>query len=163
MYAHDVITLDGTPPPKFRALARADLLNYPTVNYTVAKITTIQNVNNGTMFIATDTNGQTYSARKVMLATGSRDILPDFPGMDVIWGTGAFWCLYFPRRSELILDGAMAGNTETLLSVYWDSIYLTTQSPGHCCTTTSPSTRTGQQSKKLVHGPRILHSLMSLR
>ena len=94
--------MDGTPPPKIRALARADLLKYPTVNYTVAKITTIQNVNNGTMFIATDTNGKTYSARKVMLATGSRDVLPDFPGMDVIWGTGAFWCLYILLQFELI-------------------------------------------------------------
>jgi thioredoxin reductase len=77
-----------------RALARADLLNYPTVSYTVAKIESIQNVNNGTYFIATDTNGKKYTGRKVMLATGSRDILPNYPGMDVIWGTGAFWCLY---------------------------------------------------------------------
>lgn len=97
LYAHDVIVLDGTPPPKIRALARADLLNYPSINYTVAKIVTIQNVNNGTRFIATDTNGKTYSGRKVMLATGSRDILPSFPGLEVIWGTGAFWCLYRPN------------------------------------------------------------------
>lgn len=97
MYAHDVITLDGTPPPKMRALARVDLLNYPSVEYTVAKIETIENVNNGTYFIATDTNGKKYTGRKVMLATGSRDILPTFPGMDVIWGTGAFWCLYVPN------------------------------------------------------------------
>jgi len=93
LYAHDVILLDGTPPPKIRAYARADLIPYTTVNYTVAKISTIDNVGNGTRFIATDTNGKTYSARKIVLATGVRDVLPNFPGMDVIWGTGAFWCL----------------------------------------------------------------------
>jgi thioredoxin reductase len=93
-----VILLDGTPPPKIRAYARTDLLPYPTVNYTVAKIASIQNISNGTKFIATDTNGKTYSSRKVMLATGQKDILPHYPGLDAMWGTGAFWCLYFQRK-----------------------------------------------------------------
>jgi thioredoxin reductase len=93
-YGHDVIILDGTPPSKIRAYAREDLLPYTTVKYTVGKFASIDNVNNGTRFVVTDTNGAVYSARKFVLAAGVTDILPNFPGMAVIWGTGAFWCLY---------------------------------------------------------------------
>lgn len=142
-----------------RALARADLLNYPSVDYTVAKIATIENVNNGTYFIATDTNGTKYTGRKVMLATGSRDILPNFPGMDVIWGTGAFWCLYCPPNTSvvswLIVDGAMVGN----IGMHpWESSVSTSQmtpSLALSCIITSQSTPTEPQSNKHEHERKI--------
>lgn len=35
---------------------------------------------------------QTVTARKVVLATGLRDILPDTPGLQENWGKGIYWC-----------------------------------------------------------------------
>lgn len=34
----------------------------------------------------------TISARKIVLATGLRDILPSTPGLQENWGKGIFWC-----------------------------------------------------------------------
>ena len=91
---HDVPALDGTPPAVFRATARAQIAEYDAVTFQPAYVTSIQNINNGTKFIATDSEGNSYSGRKLIMATGIIDNLPDYPGLSTIWGTGAFWCLF---------------------------------------------------------------------
>lgn len=64
-------------------------------NGTVTKITPGDDQN--THFIVT-TNGPrsagevTLTARKIVLATGLRDILPETPGVRENWGQGIFWC-----------------------------------------------------------------------
>ncbi|KAI9797781.1 MAG: hypothetical protein M1833_005283 [Piccolia ochrophora] len=90
--AHDVLGFDGTPPAAFRALARQQISKYPTVTMYNATIKTIENLNNGKEFVATDSTGKTYSARKVVLGTGMRDLLPSTPGIAKAWGKGIYWC-----------------------------------------------------------------------
>ena len=91
---HDVVGLDGTPPAVFRQTARTQIAQYNTVKYQPANVTSLQNIENGTKFIATDSEGNCYSGRKLILATGIVDILPAYPGMQTVWGTGAYWCLF---------------------------------------------------------------------
>ena len=57
-----------------------------------ATATSIVLVNNGTSFLTTDANGTTYSSRKIILATGLSDILPDTPGIKEAWARGIYWC-----------------------------------------------------------------------
>lgn len=45
-----------------------------------------------TAFTVTDGTGQNYTARKIVLGTGVRDILPPTPGLRENWGKGIFWC-----------------------------------------------------------------------
>ncbi|KAL3478419.1 hypothetical protein BJX99DRAFT_224462 [Aspergillus californicus] len=91
---HDVIGNDGTPPADFRAAARAQISNYSTATFIDTEITSITpGVANGTtLFTATDATGTNYTARKVVLATGLVDILPDTPGLAQFFGQGIFWC-----------------------------------------------------------------------
>ncbi|KAJ5160934.1 uncharacterized protein N7482_007938 [Penicillium canariense] len=91
---HDVIGNDGTPPAEFRALAREQILKYPTAhikNATVKSITPIGNAE-VSVFSVVDASGKNYTARKVVLGTGMRDVLPNTPGMEEGWGKGIFWC-----------------------------------------------------------------------
>ncbi|KAI1098506.1 FAD/NAD(P)-binding domain-containing protein [Jackrogersella minutella] len=95
-HMHDVLGFDGVTPAYFRWAAREQLAYYNTVSGINGTVTSIEALNNNTQFnVATDflngTSG-TVSARKIVLATGLRDILPDTPGLQENWGKGIFWC-----------------------------------------------------------------------
>ncbi|GES59423.1 FAD-dependent pyridine nucleotide-disulfide oxidoreductase [Aspergillus terreus] len=91
---HDVIGNDGTPPDAFRALAREQISKYPTAHFSNATVTSITPVGHGNFsaFSVADSDGKTHTARKVVLGTGMKDILPDTPGLQEAWGKGIFWC-----------------------------------------------------------------------
>lgn len=84
----------GTPPDEFRALAREQISKYPTAhikNVTVKSIIPI-GTNEASAFSVVDSSGKNYTARKIVLGTGMRDVLPDTPGVQEAWGKGIFWC-----------------------------------------------------------------------
>ncbi|PKY03903.1 putative thioredoxin reductase [Aspergillus campestris IBT 28561] len=98
---HDVIGNDGTVPSEFRGLARDQITtNYnETATFIDQKIKTIEPISipkdgdaTDTLFKATDATGKEYYAKKVVLATGMIDILPNTPGLEEAWGKGVYWC-----------------------------------------------------------------------
>jgi Thioredoxin reductase len=56
-------------------------------------------------FNVTDDTGKSFTARKIVLGTGLRDLLPATPGLREAFGKGIFWCPwcdgygeYYPER-----------------------------------------------------------------
>lgn len=45
-------------------------------------------------FITTLSSGEKYTSRKIILATGLKDILPNVPGIEEAWGRGMYWCAW---------------------------------------------------------------------
>lgn len=43
-------------------------------------------------FTVADNTGKKYTARKIVLGTGLRDVLPATPGLQEVFGKGIFWC-----------------------------------------------------------------------
>lgn len=87
-HMHNVMTWDHRNPADFRAKARADLLDrYNTINFEETSIESIR-LNDAGRFEATDATGHIWMAKKVVLATGAKDIYPDIPGYDEVWGRG---------------------------------------------------------------------------
>ncbi|KAM7210798.1 hypothetical protein V8F06_013823 [Rhypophila decipiens] len=78
-HMHDVLGFDGVTPAYFRHAARQQLAHYETVSWI-----------NGTS--SSPSTNITITARKVVLATGLRDIIPSTPGIVENWGKGMFWC-----------------------------------------------------------------------
>ncbi|ROT42593.1 FAD/NAD(P)-binding domain-containing protein [Sodiomyces alkalinus F11] len=118
---HDILGFDGVPPAYFRHIARAQIAHYNTatmVNGTVTAISpvsaTLDRDEDDSSSFPTDPTYPTYPtlfsvvahldlpsqklenqtlyARKIILATGLRDILPSTPGVAEAWGKGIFWC-----------------------------------------------------------------------
>ncbi|KAK4096020.1 FAD/NAD(P)-binding domain-containing protein [Parathielavia hyrcaniae] len=97
-HMHDVLGFDGVTPAYYRYAARQQLSHYTTVamiNGTVVKIRPADEQN--THFVVSSLNPPgtimtNITARKIVLATGLRDILPDTPGIRENWGQGIFWC-----------------------------------------------------------------------
>ncbi|MBX8465727.1 NAD(P)/FAD-dependent oxidoreductase [Deinococcus sp. RIT780] len=91
-HAGGVFSRDRRPPEEILAAARDDLRPYdfPVME---AEVTAISGGNGD--FTATLSTGETVRARKVILATGVRDVLPGTPaGLREQWGRGVHHCPY---------------------------------------------------------------------
>lgn len=93
-HMHNVVGWDHADPSSFRAKAREDILSrYPSIQFRDVEVRNIKKLEDDgrgrSRFEAVDTEGQTYRGRKVVLATGVADIMPDSPeGYADLWGYG---------------------------------------------------------------------------
>lgn len=87
-HMHNVLGWDHQNPAAFRAKAREDLLGrYDTIKVESATIREIRSMTDGT-FQGVDDLGRIWAGRKVVLATGVKDIFPNIPGFETCWGRG---------------------------------------------------------------------------
>ncbi|KAK2594512.1 hypothetical protein QQS21_007793 [Conoideocrella luteorostrata] len=95
-HMHDVLGNDGLDPAYYRWAARQQLANYGTISFTNGTISKIQPEQNNAYFTVTGKySGDkeiTYTAKKIVLATGLRDLLPETSGIRENWGKGIYWC-----------------------------------------------------------------------
>ena len=91
-HAHGVLGQDGRSPAEIAEDGRAELWEYPTVNWVEATVESIDKAGDG--FHLTTREGKRYQAARLILATGVRDILPDVPGLQERWGASVFHCPY---------------------------------------------------------------------
>lgn len=57
-----------------------------------ATVASLESINNGSYYKATDSDGEEYTAPRIVLGTGMKDILPITPGVAEGWGKGIYWC-----------------------------------------------------------------------
>lgn len=90
-HTHGFLTQDGANPAEVLQTARAQLAQYelPIIETEVVQVTGQNNA-----FTAHLADGRTLQARKLILATGVQDILPDIPGLQAEWGRGVQHCPY---------------------------------------------------------------------
>jgi thioredoxin reductase len=95
---HNFVTRDGTPAAEFRAIARSQLASYPSIEARDGVVATVTPLSasdqDGLRFEVTLEDGTSAQARRVLLATGMRDVLPELPGLADLWGTSVFQCPY---------------------------------------------------------------------
>ncbi|GAB1317428.1 Thioredoxin reductase [Madurella fahalii] len=93
-HMHNVPTWDHRDPADFRAAARRDILaRYDTIQFQETKIESVRRREDG-RFEATDAKGTTWLGKKLVLASGMKDVYPDIPGYDDVWGRGVYHCLF---------------------------------------------------------------------
>jgi thioredoxin reductase len=90
---HGFITRDGTPPMEFLRLARDELAKYETVQIHDAEVTEARCGSDG-IYTVVVRSGLQYQAKKLLLATGVCDNLPDIPGFKELYGSSVFHCPY---------------------------------------------------------------------
>jgi thioredoxin reductase len=86
------LTRDGTDPHELRRLAREDVAEYPSVEMREAEVVGARTTNDG--FEVDLRDGETVRSRKLILATGLMDDVPDFPGAREFHGRGVYPCPY---------------------------------------------------------------------
>jgi thioredoxin reductase len=90
--SHGFLGQDGSNPRDILATARAQLRAYDTVELTEAKASEARDVEDG--FAVSLANGEEVTARKLILAFGLHDELPDLPGLQERWGKTVLHCPY---------------------------------------------------------------------
>lgn len=78
-------TLDGKHPQAFREAAKADTKgHYDFVSFVETKITNA--TKDDELFVVTNTKGEQWTGRSLILATGGEDVMLDIPGFGNCWG-----------------------------------------------------------------------------
>lgn len=89
---HGFLSRDGTPPAQMRAIAREQLTAYPSIHVDNDRVIDATRTDMG--FSVTTRDGRLFFARKLLLAAGVVDKLPEQPGFLELYGTGVFHCPY---------------------------------------------------------------------
>ena len=91
-HSHGFLTRDGAAPADMLDEARRQLLAYPTAQFHQGLVDRIDGVANDFSLHLRD--GDTLSARRLVLAGGVSDTLPDIPGLAEEWGRRVIHCPY---------------------------------------------------------------------
>lgn len=89
-HSHNFLTQDGSTPKMIADLAKAQVLHYPTIQWYEGLAMDVIRIKDG-FEIETD-DGQWFSAKKLVFATGIRDVLPSIPGLEQCWGISVLHC-----------------------------------------------------------------------
>ncbi|MEH0109763.1 NAD(P)/FAD-dependent oxidoreductase [Tersicoccus sp. MR15.9] len=93
---HGLLGREGMPPAELLALGRAEVRGYGgrIVTGQVAAASPVAPVDGDLRFTVTLADGRTITSRRLLVATGVRDVLPDVVGLAAHWGHGIVHCPY---------------------------------------------------------------------
>jgi len=91
-HAHGFLAQDGSNPGAVLATARSQVAAYPTTTFVNARATRASGQTDG--FSVELETGETLSGRRLVLAFGISDELPDVPGIAERWGNSVIHCPY---------------------------------------------------------------------
>ena len=86
------LSRDGTAPAELLAIARGQLAAYPSVCIDQDRVVDAMRSDKG--FSVTKRDGRIFLARKLLLAAGVVDKIPEQPGFRELYGIGVFHCPY---------------------------------------------------------------------
>ncbi|TWR28805.1 NAD(P)/FAD-dependent oxidoreductase [Mucilaginibacter pallidiroseus] len=144
-HSHNLITHDGEIPSNIAELALEQVLAYPTVVLKDGIAIDAAKLKDGFTILTAD--GETYTAKKLLFATGLKDIMPDIPGFAECWGISVIHCPYCHgyevrhQPTALLANGEMAYEFGSLLTNWTSNLTIFTN---------GPSTLTTQQTEKLA-------------
>lgn len=131
--AHGFLGQDGRSPRDILADARTQLLRYPTVSLVTSMVDHVKRSDGG-FTIASDAGS--FTARRLILAHGIRDELPNIAGIAGRWGHTALHCPYCHgyefagRRLGVLASGPLSLHQATLVAD-WGPVTLFTNGTFH--------------------------------
>jgi thioredoxin reductase len=95
-HSHGFITQDGVDPAVIAAKAREQVLNYPTITWLSGRADSAQKLAASSMDAGFEVfaKGARHLSRRLLLATGVKDLLPAIEGLAERWGKAVFHCPY---------------------------------------------------------------------
>ncbi|MFD2036938.1 NAD(P)/FAD-dependent oxidoreductase [Belliella marina] len=91
-HSHNFITQDGEKPHEIAQKAKSQVLKYDTVEFHNGLAISSTKTDSG--FIITTETGESFKAKKLLFATGVKDIMPSIDGFSECWGISVIHCPY---------------------------------------------------------------------
>jgi thioredoxin reductase len=132
-HSHNLITQDGATPAHITALAKEQVLAYPTVRFRAGTVTAVTGESNA--FVVETAEGERFRARKILFATGVRDQLPAILGFAESWGISVIHCPYchgYEYRDQptgILVNGPTALDFGKLIRNWTKQLTLFTNGP----------------------------------
>lgn len=129
-HSHNFLTQDGKTPKEISTLAKQQVLKYETVQFHNGLAISGTKTTNG-FEITTDTNDK-FTAKKLIFATGIKDIMPELKGFSECWGISIIHCPYChgyeyrKQNTAIVANGARAFHIASLVSNLTSNIMILT-------------------------------------
>ncbi|MGV3611353.1 MAG: NAD(P)/FAD-dependent oxidoreductase [Fluviicola sp.] len=143
-HSHNFITQDGETPQAIASKAREQVAQYKTIEFYSGLAVDASKTETG--FTITIQTGETFEAKKLIFATGVRDIMPEIRGAAACWGVSMIHCPYchgYEVRNEktgILANGEMGFEFSKLIHNWTKELTLFTN---------GKSTLSEEQSSKL--------------
>ena len=148
---HGFLSRDGIAPADFLKIAREQMQRYDTVELRDVEVTAAEC--RESRFHVTLADGTVHQSRKLLVATGVVDNLPDIPGFRELFGTSVFHCPYCDGWEVRDRPLAIYGRAERGLGL---SLELLGWSRDLVLCTDGPSEISGEGLARLErHGVRV--------
>jgi thioredoxin reductase len=89
---HGFLSRDGLDPAELRRIGHAQLARYDSVQLVPGGVDDAQTTGSG--FRVITTRGRSIETRKLLLAVGLQDVLPEIEGLTALYGISVFHCFY---------------------------------------------------------------------
>jgi thioredoxin reductase len=143
-HSHNLITHDGHTPAEITAFAKEQVLQYEHVKFHNGLA--IAGKKTGYGFEIKTENNEIFTAKKLVFATGIKDIMPDIDGFADCWGISILHCPYCHgyevknEKTAIMLNGDMGFEVTRLISNWTKDLVLFTN---------GTSTLTSKQTDKI--------------
>lgn len=130
-HSHNFITHDGAVPSEIASKAKEQVLKYHTVKFFEGKAIKGKKTENG--FEISVHSGTNFSAKKLIFATGLKDIFPNIKNFEDCWGKTVIHCPYchgyeFKGKKTVILgNGDRAFHLGTLVNNLTNDLTIVTR------------------------------------
>jgi thioredoxin reductase len=151
-YSHNFITHDDKTPAEIATLAKQQVEKYKTVTFFDGLVVNGSKTKFG--FDVQTESGEVFSAKKLIFATGIKDIMANIPGFRECWGISVLHCPYCHgyevrnERTGILANGEQGFEFAILISNWTKDLTLFTN---------GNSTLTLEQTAKISeHGIKIV-------
>ena len=127
--AHGFLGQDGVAPAAIMREALRQLSAYPTVDFVHGRVAAARGEID--RFEVEMEDGAVHAARRLVLATGVADTLPDIPGLAERWGVSVMHCPYChgyevrDRRIGVLANHPMAAHQALMLPDWGSTTFFT--------------------------------------
>ena len=132
-HSHNFLTRDGETPKTIATIAKEQVLQYPTVHFIEETATSATRIEKG-FGISTQT-GKSFTAPKLIIASGVKDIHPDIKGFSECWGISVIHCPYCHgyefrhQQTAIMANGERAAHLAMLVRNLTNQLTILTNGP----------------------------------
>ncbi|MCY0969999.1 NAD(P)/FAD-dependent oxidoreductase [Chryseobacterium wangxinyae] len=144
-HSHNFLTQDGSSPSEISTMAKKKVEEYETVQFQEGTAISAQKTDFG--FEITTEKGERFSSKKLIIATGIADEIPNIKGFKESWGISLIHCPYCHgyeykgKQTGIIANGDKAIHLSSLVKNLTDDVTILTR---------AKATFTDEQLQKLT-------------
>ncbi|MEA1850880.1 NAD(P)/FAD-dependent oxidoreductase [Chryseobacterium sp. MHB01] len=166
-HSHNFLTQDGKAPKEISEIAKEQVLKYETVSFFEGRVAKTSQNSEG--FEVEIDNGEKFSAKKIILASGVKDQIPDIKGFAECWGISVIHCPYCHgyevkgKKTGILSNGDLAFEFSKLVFNLSKDLSLFTN--GECTLNEEQAERFSQNKINIVEDEikEIVHESGNIR